>query len=142
MKVRYKKLSEEAVTPRYSREGDAGLDLVAIDQKIIIAKGKVQHMYSTGIALEIPHGYVGLIFPRSSICNKGERLSNCVGVIDSNYRGEITFVFDVIDPTSSYKIGDRIGQIIIMPYPEIELEESDVLSDSNRGEEGFGSSGA
>ena len=97
--------------------------------------------------MEIPEGYVGLIFPRSSIFKTDLRLSNCVGVVDSGYRGEIKFVFDlaagpIIDLATCYKPGDRIGQLVIMPYPYIEPEEVIELTNSERGVLGFGSTGA
>lgn len=141
MKINIKRLSQEAVIPKYSKEGDAGLDITAIAQHF---KYRNQIEYDTGIALEVPEGYVGLIYPRSSIFKYDLTLSNSVGVIDSNYRGEIKFIFNLTKNLMSakiYKIGDRIGQIIIVPYPKIELIEVDELSKTNRGENGFGSSG-
>jgi len=139
MKIQFKKLNELAVTPAYSRVGDAALDLVATSQSV-----EFQYIeYGTSIAVEIPKGYVGLLFPRSSITNKGIFLGNSVGVIDSNFRGEIKFRFYPNDVYYEiYNVGDRIGQLIIMPYPTIELEEVKELSSTNRGEQGYGSSGA
>lgn len=139
MKVSITKLNKDAVLPAYSRDGDAGLDITAtgmsIQEKYI--------EYTTGIAMAIPEGHVGLIFPRSSISNKELLLSNCVGVIDSNYRGEIKFRFkyNEADPSDYYSVGDRVGQIIIMPYPKIEFVLTDQLPETNRGSGGFGSSG-
>lgn len=151
MKVRIKKLKEIAVIPQYAHTTDAGLDLVATSKEID-EFGNI--VYGTGIAVEIPQGYVGLIFPRSSICKKEIALTNCVGVIDSGYRGEIlckfkpTLFCDPIhtattydDCLDEYQIGDRIAQMIIMPYPTIELEEVDCLSYSDRGVDGYGSTG-
>lgn len=150
MKVKIKKLSNEAVIPKYSVEGDAGLDLTAIS----ISNGDCYTEYGTGLSVEIPKGYVGLIFPRSSISNKVNILSNSVGVIDSNYRGEIKFRFKVdvnlLDAVYEkgldrneylYQVGERVGQLIIIPYPQIEFEEVNELIDTERGEEGFGSTG-
>ena len=138
MKVKIKKLDIDAVVPRYAKVGDAGLDLVATSRKQeydIIT-------YGTSIAVEIPEGYVGLIFPRSSIYKTDLILTNSVGVIDSGYRGEIMFKFKAIgDIFNSYSVGDRIGQLIILPYPQIEFEEVEELSTTTRGEGGFGSSG-
>jgi dUTP pyrophosphatase len=93
--------------------------------------------------MEIPLGYVGLLFPRSSVRNYELALSNCVGVVDSGYRGEIQFTFNKTGgvPSKKYEVGERVGQMIILPYPEIELVELDILSSSERGEGGFGSSG-
>lgn len=141
MRVKIKKLHPDAKLPFYSREGDAGMDLTALE----VSFSRTQVTYTTGISVEIPEGYVGLIFPRSSIYKTNLSLSNCVGVIDSNYRGEIKFIFNLIDlnlmDLGAYKVGDRIGQLIIIPYPKIEWEEVDSLTDTIRGAEGFGSSG-
>lgn len=139
MKVKIKRLSSNAVIPAYQREGDAGLDLTATS-KTYDENGNI--VYGTGLSIEIPFGYVGLLFPRSSISNKRIFLSNSVGVIDSNYRGEIMLKFKVLLHTcDEYQIGDRVGQLIIMPYPAIEFEEVSELSESVRGSNGFGSSG-
>ena len=140
MKVRIKKLHEAAIVPKYSKPGDAGLDLTATE---IIKEEGFQITYGTGLAVEIPLGYVGLIFPRSSIRNYELALTNCVGVVDSGYRGEIQFTFNKIGgvPSKKYDVGDRIGQLIILPYPQIELEEVSELSNTERGDGGFGSSG-
>jgi dUTP pyrophosphatase len=140
MRVKIKKLKPEAVIPSYAKLGDAGMDLTATE---IIKDEAFQITYGTGIALEIPLGYVGLIFPRSSIRNYQLSLSNCVGVIDSEYRGEIQFTFNKTGgvPSKKYEIGDRIGQIMILSYPEIKFVEVSSLSSTERGEEGFGSSG-
>lgn len=145
MKVNIKKLNEQAVIPRYAHIGDAGLDLTATSMAFD-DKGCV--VYGTGLAMEIPEGYVGLVFPRSSIANKGLTLTNCVGVIDSNYRGEIMAKFkptgyfkNAQSEPQIYKVGERIAQLIIMPYPVIDLVEADELSDTDRGEGGYGSTG-
>jgi dUTP pyrophosphatase len=95
--------------------------------------------YHTGLAIEIPKGYVGLLFPRSSIYKTSQALTNSVGVIDSGYRGEIMMKFT--RGINHYCIGDRIGQIMILPYPQIEFEEVEKLSETNRGSGGFGSTG-
>ena len=138
MNIKVKKLDENAVIPKYAKLGDAGLDLTATS---------IEHTdnyieYGTGLALEIPQGYVGLVFPRSSISKTGLSLSNSVGVIDSGYRGEIKFRFRLTnDQRVWYSVGDRVGQIIIMPYPSINLTEVDELSSSDRSSGGFGSTG-
>jgi dUTP pyrophosphatase len=146
MKVKIKKLDPEAVLPFYSKPGDAGMDLTATSKEYNSYTHSIK--YGTGIAIEIPEGYVGLLFPRSSICRKELILSNSVGVIDSGYRGEISFDFKMIvhpdrdlDEVSDYRIGDRIGQIIILPYPQIEFEEVEELSTTERNTGGFGSTG-
>ncbi len=139
MEVKIKKLHPSAVIPKYAKDGDAGMDLVATE---IIKRTNTQITYGTGIALEIPQGFVGLVFPRSSIRNTNLELSNSVGVIDSGYRGELQATFNITSSDRiSYQIGERIAQIIIIPYPPIEFIESDELLDSNRGEGGFGSTG-
>lgn len=139
MKIKIKKFNERAVIPSYSRNGDAGMDLVATE--FYYEDGLF--CYKTGIGLEIPNGYVGLVYPRSSISKYDLILSNHVGVIDSNYRGEIILKFR---KTTQYPYifinGDRIGQLIIIPRPKITFEEVEILSETNRNTNGFGSSGA
>jgi len=137
MQVKIKRLHPDAVVPRYAKPGDAGMDLTAID----VAADKGFLTYKTGLAIEIPEGYVGLLFPRSSIYKTGMTLSNCVGVIDSGYRGEIMMKFTPSPYGTDYDIGDRIGQLMIMPYPEIEFVEELVLTQTERGEGGYGSTG-
>jgi len=152
MKVRFKKLHPDAMLPAYSKEGDAGLDMVAVSA--VMHKSGDYIEYGTGLAAEIPEGYVGLLFPRSSVTNRRMILLNCVGVIDSGYRGEIKFRFKDFDMTKfhndqetffggeyCYEVGDRIGQLIIMPYPHIEVEEAAELTDTERGQGGYGSTG-
>ena len=140
VKVRFKKLHPEAIIPSYAKPGDAGMDMTAIS---IMDDEGFQVTYGTGIAVEIPEGYVGLIFPRSSIRKYQIELTNSVGVIDSGYRGEIQFTFNKTAgvPSKRYAVGDRIGQLIIMPYSTIIPIESDILSDTERGQGGFGSTG-
>ena len=146
MKVKIKKLNEGAKVPSYSKEGDAGLDFTAVE----ISRDNVGNItYHTGLAVEIPQGYVGLLFPRSSISKKQQFLTNCVGVIDSGYRGEIMAKFKPVMGTydtilelfesNEYQVGDRIVQMIILPYPQIEFEEVEELSETERGNGGFGS---
>lgn len=157
MKVKIKKVHPNAITPSYAKSGDAGMDLTAVSIKLD-DDGNI--CYGTGLAFEIPEGYVGLIFPRSSNCKKDIILTNCVGVIDSGYRGEVSFKFKplphhadalyekegevLVNPSYDHKIfkvGERIGQMIIMPYPQIEFEEVEELSETERGTKGYGSSG-
>ena len=141
MKVRFKKLHPTAVLPSYAKPEDAGLDLTATSCHFDDVKRC--WVYGTGLAVEIPEGYVGLIYPRSSICKIALSLSNSVGVVDSGYRGEIKFFFnpETRGDYKLYQVGDRIGQMIIVPFPQIEVEEASELSTSERGEGGFGSSG-
>lgn len=147
MQVNIKKLSPEAVTPTYAKHGDAGMDLTATSKSYDDNSNVV---YGTSLAFEIPSGYVGLLFPRSSNTKKDLILGNSVGVIDSGYRGEVVFKFKrtadqlikVVNVDEIYSVGDRIGQIIILPYPKIEFVEVDELSNSERGNGGFGSTDA
>jgi dUTP pyrophosphatase len=137
--VKVKKLHENAVIPSYSKPGDAGMDLTITEIK---ENNFRQISYGFGIAIEIPFGYVGLVFPRSSVKNQDLLLSNCVGVIDSGYRGEIQSTFKKTDPSEKFcKVGERGAQIIILPYPQVFMVESDELSDTERGTGGFGSTG-
>jgi len=140
MKVKIKKLHPNAVKPKYAKESDAGMDLVATT---IISNTTFQVTYGIGLAIEIPDGMVGLIFPRSSIRNTELTLSNSVGVIDAGYRGELQATFNKLNGFESvaYKVGDRIAQIIIVPHPIIQIVEVDELSESSRGIGGFGSTG-
>lgn len=141
--VKIKKLAENAVIPSYSKLGDAGMDLTITS---ILSETSTDVTYGFGIALEIPRGYVGLVFPRSSVRKYDLALTNSVGVIDSGYRGEIQATFKKTswlkgDSADKYDVGDRAAQIIIIPHPNIELIEFKDLSDSERGEGGFGSTG-
>lgn len=139
MKIRFKKLHHDAVVPAKAHATDAGFDLTAIS----VAYGDNGLVsYGTGLSVEIPLGYMGLVFPRSSVCKKDLALTNSVGVIDSGYRGEIMAKFRMTDMQADvYEKGDRIAQLVIVPYPEIEFEEADELSDSDRGMGGYGSTG-
>ena len=152
--VKVKKLVDNAEIPTYAHSTDAGMDLKATSVEY---KSDIDcYVYGTGIAVEIPEGYVGLVFPRSSNRKTDCYMANHVGVIDSGYRGEIMLSFKPrqknmdydykyrpqhIAVPQPYEIGDRIGQIIIMPYPKIMFVEADNLSDSDRGEGGHGSTG-
>lgn len=157
MKVKFKKLHQDAVLPSYAKAGDAGLDIVAVSDGKFVDSEEGDKLfyyveYDTGLAVEIPDNHVGLIFPRSSLSKTVLLLSNHVGVIDSGFRGEIKFRFKVDanilayrnvnkDNAAVYKKGDRIGQLVIVPYPLVEPEFADELSDSERGDNGFGSTG-
>ncbi len=184
--INVKRLCAEAKLPTRAHATDAGWDLYAAS-RVFDRKGTVT--YGTGIAMEIPEGHVGLVFPRSSVANKDLNLSNSVGVIDAGYRGEITVRFrptlsfferdlppasdpddydgrDQTDPTTqyvsfhgrdermpdvpagclpfanhNYEVGERVAQIIIMPFPEVAFQEAASLSDSERGTGGYGSTG-
>lgn len=169
-KVKIKKLHPDAVVPSYAHSTDCGLDLTAVS-KTFDEYGNV--VYGFGLAFEIPEGYAGFIFPRSSNHKSGLLLTNSVGVIDSSYRGEVTakfatrsvismprrlwhrlkFIFTCelrgyntctwhnFNEDANYNIGDRVAQMVIMPYPKVEFVEVDELSDTERGTGGYGSTG-
>lgn len=141
LEIKIKKLVEQAVIPSYSTIGDAGMDLVAISEKIDQTHNYGFIEYGTGLAIEIPEGYVGLLYPRSSISKTGMILANSVGVVDSGYRGEVKLRFKYVAGTTKYEVGDRVAQLVILPYPQVKLIESDTLSDSERQDGGFGSTG-
>jgi dUTP pyrophosphatase len=156
LKVKIKKLHPNSIVPSYAKEGDAGMDLTAVSEHID-KQGNV--VYGTGLAFEIPKGYVGLLFPRSSLSNTDLRLTNSVGVIDSGYRGEVSFKFrndnfakldspmkaefinGDLSFQNNYSKGERVGQILILPYPEVEFEVVEELTKTERGNDGYGSTG-
>ena len=140
MKVNIKKLHPIAVIQKYKKSGDAGLDFVATK---VISEETYSITFGTDIAVEIPEGFVGLVFPRSSIRKYELNLSNSVGVIDSGYRGELQATFRKThgDASETYNVGDKIFQMIIVPYPRVDFIEVDELSETERGEGGFGSTG-
>ena len=137
MRMRIKKLHPDAVIPKYAHFGDAAVDLVAT-QRWTDPGGNI--CYGTGLAMEIPHYHVGLLFPRSSVSKTNLRLCNAVGVIDPGYRGEVILKFDK-NGDKEYKVGDRVGQLMLVPIPSIQFVEVRNLPGSDRGEGGFGSTG-
>ena len=147
MQLKIKKLSEKIGTliknPQYATDGSAGLDLAAcIDEPVLLKPGEIQKI-PTGIAIQIPVGYGGFVFPRSGLASKhGINMANCVGVIDSDYTGEVIcavqnngFAPYTIEP------GERIAQLVIMPVAHCELTFVEELSETERGAGGFGSTG-
>lgn len=146
LKVKFKKMHPDAKIPVYAKPGDAGMDLTCVSVKLVENEktGQLQYVYDTGLAFEIPEGHVGLAFPRSSVSNTTLSLSNCVGVIDAAFRGSVKAKFNVTAPKGQYvpyEAGDRIIQLMIIPYPKVILEEVDELSETERGTGGFGSTG-
>ena len=126
--------------PAYAHEGDAGLDLRAVEDVTVPAAWTA--MVRTGLHVEVPDGCVGLVFPRSGLGSKGITLKNAVGVVDSGYRGEVlAAVWNTTLEDFNIRKGDRICQMVVMPYLPCEVEVSDVLSDSERGCDGYGSTG-
>ena len=143
MKIRIKKLDERAVTPTYGSEYSAGADLYAlIDGAVEILPHETVFIH-TGISVEIPEGYCGLVFARSSMgAKRGLAPANKVGVIDADYRGEIMVALhNHSEKPATVEQGERIAQLAIVPFLKAEFEESDELSDTVRGAGGFGSTG-
>ena len=143
MKIKVKKLTPEAVVPTLGSKFAAGADLYSAEKgDVVIAPGETKFI-GTGIAVEIPEGYVGLVYARSGLaCKRGLAPANKVGVIDSDYRGEIKVALlnHGKEPQPLEK-GERIAQMVVAPYLSVTYEETDELSDTERGEGGFGSTG-
>ena len=136
LEIKIKKIHPDAIIPKYAKPGDAGMDVIAVSKK----ETDKFIEYGTGLSFEIPENYVMLIFPRSSVTNKDLMLKNSIGMLDSGYRGELILRFNKFGE-ENYEIGERIGQITIFPYPNIEFKEVDKLSETSRGNGGFGSTG-
>lgn len=139
LELKIKKLHPDAVIPCYAKAGDAGMDLVAVSEEW--NKNNTMVTYDTGLSVEIPEGYVGLLFPRSSVSKTTLNLANSVGVIDSGYRGSLMLKFRYLEEGDVYEVGDRVAQLVIMKLPLVEIIEVNELSSSERGEGGFGSTG-
>lgn len=136
--LKVKKMYDDATLPQYSLQGDAALDLTAYS--VTMERSNNYVIYGTGLAIELPMRHVGLIFPRSSICKRDLSLANSVGVIDPNYRGELQVRFYLNQNSIVYNVGQRIAQLLILPYPHVNVKVVDNLSTTNR-EGGFGSTG-
>ena len=143
MKIRIKKLNEKAIVPTYGSEYSAGADLYALLDEAIEIKPHQTVFVHTGISVEIPEGYCGLVFARSSMgAKRGLAPANKVGVIDADYRGEIMVALhNHSEITATVEPGERVAQLAIVPFLKAEFEESDELSDTVRGAGGFGSTG-
>lgn len=143
MKINIKKLTKTATIPTRQHEGDAGYDLYADIQEPVIIEPHTTEFIHTGIAIEIPDGYFGAVFARSGLASKqGLRPANCVGVCDSRYRGEyMVALHNDSNVEKTVSTGDRIAQLIVMPYLNVEFNEVDELSNTERGVGGFGSTG-
>ena len=143
MKVRFKKLDESAIVPTRQSEYAAGYDLYAcISEDVVIQPGKTVKI-PTGLAFELPENTFAGIFARSGLATKeGLRPANCVGVCDADYRGDYTVALhnDSNEPRTVTQ-GERIAQMILLPFIPMELEEAEELSDTQRGGNGFGSTG-
>lgn len=142
-KVRIKKLKPSAVIPTHGSEYSAGYDLHACIDESVIIKPYSTEKIGTGLAMELPNGYFGAIFARSGLATKqGLRPSNCVGVCDSDYRGEyIVALHNDSDEERIVEPNDKIAQLILMEYTIIDFQEVQELSETNRGDGGFGSTG-
>ena len=141
--IAVKKLHEKAVLPTYGSEFSAGADLYAVcDEEIVFAPNETKFV-KTGLALEIPEGYAGLIYARSGLaCKRGLAPANKVGVVDADYRGEVMVALhNHSDIEQKIAPGERIAQLVVTPFLKATFEETDVLSDTVRGEGGFGSTG-
>ena len=143
MEVKYKRLSEKAVAPTRAHVQDAGFDLTCSHITTELNEcGQLLLVYHTDLAFEIPDGYFGLLVPRSSIAKKSLRATSA-GVIDSNYRGEV--ILKMVSTTdvvpAVFKEGERFAQLLILPVPQVEFTESQELSKTDLGDEGFGSTG-
>lgn len=142
--MRIKKLHEKAVVPHYATEGSAGLDLTVIsDNNTIVIPYNSTMLCRTGLSFEIPKGYVGLIYIRSSVGTKLDLvLSNQVGVIDSDYRGEVMLPLRNLGRGARViESGTRIAQMVITPISQVDIEVVDELTETKRGDGGFGSTG-
>ncbi len=142
MKVNIKKLCDEAILPKYGSSFAAGADLYSCSESITVAAGETV-MIHTGIAIEIPCGYVGLVYARSGLASKkGLAPANKVGVIDCDYRGEVMVaLYNHSSEERTVEKGERVAQLVIAPYITAEFCECEELSDTVRGEGGFGSTG-
>lgn len=141
MEVRIK-IVDGGTVPQKAHDTDAGFDCYARTCEVLTETMQVR--YNLGFSIEIPEGHVGLVFPRRSVCRQDLQLSNSVGVIYSGYSGEVSAVFNLVAirgefDVKIYKTGDRVAQLIIIPYPEVQLVESDTLSETERGKGGYGS---
>ena len=143
MKVKLKKLNENAIIPTYGSPFSAGADLYAcIDEDITIKAGETAFI-GTGLAMELESGYVALVYARSGLaCKKGLAPANKVGVIDSDYRGEIKIALhNHSSQECTVSVGERIAQMVVTPYIKCDFEEAQELDSTERGEGGFGSTG-
>lgn len=138
MKIKIKKLKEDAKLPRYAHPGDVGMDLFAMES-VTIQPGAHARFWH-GFALEFPEGYAGIIKDKSSISKAG--LHTMGGVFDAGFRGEYnTHLVNLSEEPYTVEVGDKVGQLVIMPVVIAELEETDTLSESSRGTGSFGSTG-
>lgn len=137
LRIKFRKLKPNAKKPYQATRGSAGFDLYSTD----VERTLLTEKHNLGIAVQIPEGYVGLLFPRSSCAKTGKWMGNSVGVIDSDYVGELSAVFYTREGAESYEVGDRVAQLLVIPTPHIEWKEVDELTPTERGSGGYGSTG-
>ena len=143
MKINIKKLNEKAMLPSRGSEQAAGWDLYSNNEEAVTIEAHATVMIGTGLSMAIPVGYFGAIYARSGLATKqGLRPANCVGVVDSDYRGEIIVsLHNDTNETKTVNPHERIAQLVVMPYLAVEFKEIDDLDETTRGENGFGSTG-
>jgi len=143
MELAITKLHADAIVPRYAHDGDAGMDLVAVEG-IVLSAGGGRALVATGLAVAIPAGFAGLVLPRSGLASShGVTCVNAPGLIDAGYRGEVRVALVNLDPHEDYEIhpGDRVAQLVLVAVPFLEPRLVDELPAATRGEGGFGSTG-
>ena len=142
-KLKIKKVNEKAKIPMYGSVEAAGFDLYGVNEEEVTIKAHETVLIKTGLSMEIPTGYAGLIFARSGLATKkGLAPANCVGVVDADYRGEVMVALhNHTNEDKTIEAFERIAQMIIMPYLKVDFEEVEELTDTERGQNGFGSTG-
>ena len=143
MNIKVKKLKPDATVPSMGSKFAAGADLYSAEDADVVIEPSETKFIGTGLAMEIPEGYVGLVYARSGLaCKRGLAPANKVGVVDSDYRGEIKVALhNHGKEAQTVEKGERIAQMVIAPYLSVNYEEADALSETERGEGGFGSTG-
>ena len=143
MNIRIKKLDERATLPTYGTEFSAGADLYSLGGEAVTVEPHKTVLIKTGLAIEIPEGYCGLIFARSGLASKrGLAPANKVGVIDADYRGEVMVALhNHLDIEATVEGGERIAQLIVQPYINVKFNEVESIGTTARADGGFGSSG-
>lgn len=137
--LKVKKIHPDAKLPRYAKEGDAGLDFCSVERFVL--GPNMRHTFSTGVSMEIPKGYVALVWDKSGLASK-KGITVLGGVIDSGYRGEYKIVlYNTTEDEFEVNVGDKIAQVLIQPVESVEIKEVDELEESSRGDGGFGSTG-
>lgn len=140
MKLKFKKLHENAQTPKYATTGSAAFDLHSIEAMTLYPNQVTK--IRTGLSVELPEGTYGAIAPRSGLASKGITVYNAPGIVDADYRGEVcVLLLNITEDRIKINVGDRIVQMLVLPYIKVEMEDTESLSETVRGTSGFGSSG-